>query len=129
MVEINPAAAAPEKRPDRSEIEAKPKPAPKVVEASRAAPEPARTEAKPPADLVVTVTDGEVSGSSGAKAEPKLDESAEEKLRHALEVLPKLSLEEIQGARRSLKAELPADQFAVWNSESYSRERDLKARR
>lgn len=83
--------------------------------------------ASAPEEIVDAVEDP--APAQTAEPEPKLDEGAEEKLRHALEVLPKLSLEEIQGARRSLKAELPADQFAVWNSEAYSRERELKGRR
>lgn len=116
MVEINPAAAAPEKRPDRSEIEARPKAAPKPAETSRAPAEAAKAE--PVAKVIET-----------EPAKP-LDEAAEEKLRHALEALPKLStIEEIRGARQSLKTELPADQFAVWNSESYSREKQLQVRR
>lgn len=116
MVEINPAAAAPEKRPDRSEIEAKPKAAPKPAEASRAPADAAKAE--PVAKVI--------------EAEPAkpLDEAAEEKLRHALEALPKLAtIEEIRGARQSLKADLPADQFAVWNAEAYSREKQLQGRR
>jgi len=120
MVDVTPAAAAPEKRPDRVEIEAKPKPAAKPVEASRAPAEAAK--AKPEPEPAAKVID--------AEPEKPLDESAEEKLRHALETLPKLSsIEEIRGARQSLKAELPADQFAVWNSESYSREKQLQVRR
>ncbi len=120
MVEINPAAAATEKRPDRSEIEAKPKAAPKSAEASRAPAEAAK--AKPEPEPAAKVIDAEPS--------KPLDEVAEEKLRHALEVLPKLAtVEEIRGARQSLKADLPPDQFAVWNAESYSREKLLQVRR
>jgi phage recombination protein Bet len=120
MVEINPAAAGPEKRPDRSEIEAKPKAAPKSAEASRAPAEAAK--AKPEPEPAAKVIDAE-------PAKP-LDENAEEKLRHALEVLPKLAtIEEIRGARQSLKAELGPDQFAVWNAEAYSREKQLQTRR
>lgn len=135
MVDVTPAAAAvPQSRPDRTEISAKAKPAAKAIEASkedRSAP----IQSKPAAEAVVTVTGGETSGSvklEGAKivdVKP-LDERAEEKLRHALEALPKLSsIDEIRGARQSLKAELPADQFAVWNAESYTREKQLQRRR
>jgi phage recombination protein Bet len=114
MVDVTPAAAAPESRPDRAEITAKAKPAAKV-------------ETKPaPAAKVI---EAEETKPEPEPAKP-LDENAEEKLRHALDTLPKLaSVEEIRGARQSLKAELPADQFAVWNAESYSREKQLQTRR
>lgn len=128
MVEINPAAAAPEKRPDRTEIETKAKGAPKAIEASkvdRSAP----IQDKPPADLVVTVTDGKVSGSSGAKAEPAKNAEIGEKLEHALKVLDKLTVDEIAGARASVRKELSADDFAVWNTRSFERERELRGRR
>lgn len=133
MVEINPAAAAPEKRPDRSEIEAKVKPAAKAIEVSkedRSAP----IQSKAAAETVVVLNGGETLTHGKVVLPPTdakpLDEAAEEKLRHALEALPKLaSIEEIRGARQSLKADLPADQFAVWNAEAYSREKQLQRRR
>lgn len=115
MVDVTPAAAAaPQSRPDRAEISAKPKPA-------------AKAEAKPvPAAKVIEAEDPKPE----PEPEKPLDETAEEKLRHALEALPKLSsIDEIRGARQSLKAELPADQFAVWNAESYTREKQLQGRR
>ena len=129
MVDVTPAAAAaPQSRPDRTEISAKAKPAAKAIEASKEdRSEP--IQRKPAGEnLVVTVTDGQISGSSGP--DKPLGETAEEKLRHALEALPKLSsIDEIRGARQSLKADLPADQFAVWNAESYTREKQLQGRR
>jgi hypothetical protein len=115
MVDVTPAAAAsPQSRPDRTEISAKAKPAAKV-------------ETKPaPVSKVIETEDPKPE----PEPEKALDENAEEKLRHALDTLPKLaSVEEIRGARNSLKAELPADQFAVWNAESYSREKQLQVRR
>lgn len=128
MVEINPASAAPDQRPDRSEIDAKAKPAAKAIEVSkvdRSAP----IQDKPPADLVVTVTDGKVSGSSGAKAEPTKTAELGEALEHALKVLDKLTVDEIAGARASVRKELSADDFAVWNTRSFERERELRGRR
>lgn len=119
MVEINPVAAAPEKRPDRNEIDAKPKAAAKAERSEPIQSKPAEAaKAEPPAKII------------DAEPAKPLDETAEEKLRHALETLPKLSsIEEIRGARQSLKAELGPDQFAVWNAESYSREKQLQGRR
>lgn len=128
MVEINPASAAPEKRPDRSEIEAKAKPAAKAIEVSKAD-RSAPIQDKPPADLVVTVTDGKISGSSGAKAEPAKNAEIGDALEHALKVLEKLSVEEIAGARASVRKDLSADDFAVWNTRSFERERELRGRR
>lgn len=128
MVEINPVATAPEKRPDRNEIDAKAKPPTKAIETSktdRSAP----IQDKPPADLVVTVTDGKVSGSSGAKPEPAKTAELGEALEHALKVLDKLSVDEIAGARASVRKELSADDFAVWNTRSFERERELRGRR
>lgn len=131
MVDVTPAAAATDKRPDRTEISAKAKPAAKALEGpkeDRSAP----IETKP-AETLVAVNAGPITHGKVVlppeDAKP-LDEVAEEKLRHALDALPKLSsIEEIRGARQSLKAELPADQFAVWNAESYSREKQLQGRR
>jgi hypothetical protein len=50
-------------------------------------------------------------------------------LDHALKVLGKLSLEEIAGARASIKQELSAEDFTVWNMKSFERERELRGRR
>lgn len=126
MVEINPVAAAPDKRPDRTEIDAKAKPATKAIEASkvdRSAP----IQSKPADNVVVTVTDGEISGT--AKAEPAKTAELGEALEHALKVLDKLTVDEIAGARASVRKELSADDFAVWNTRSFERERELRGRR
>jgi len=133
MVDVTPAAAATEKRPDRSEISAKAKPAAKAIEVSKEdRSEPIQSKPTSGAAVVFSVSETLTHGKvvlPPADAKP-IDEGAEEKLRHALDTLPKLSsVEEIRGARQSLKAELPADQFAVWNAESYSREKQLQGGR
>jgi phage recombination protein Bet len=134
MVEINPAAAAPEKRPDRTEIDAKAKPPTKAIEASKAD-RSAPIQSKPAGETVVlnggeTLTHGKVVlPPADAKPEPTKNAELGEALEHALKVLDKLTVDEIAGARASVRKELSADDFAVWNTRSFERERELRGRR
>jgi hypothetical protein len=50
-------------------------------------------------------------------------------LEHALKVLEKLPVDEIAGARASIRKELSPEDFTVWNVRSFERERTLKGRR
>jgi hypothetical protein len=50
-------------------------------------------------------------------------------LEHALKVLEKMPIDEIAGARASIRKELSPEDFTVWNVRSFERERALKARR
>lgn len=138
MVDVTPAAAAaPQSRPDRTEISAKAKPAAKAIEVSkedRSAP----IQSKAAGDAAVVLNGGEtlthgkvVLPPADAKpaAEPAKNAELSEALEHALKVLDKLTADEIAGARASVRKELSADDFAVWNTRSFERERELRGRR
>jgi hypothetical protein len=88
-----------------------------------------------PAEIVDVVdADGVIEAAPAPAAAPEPSQSSAEAeigdaLEHALRVLEKLPLEEIAGARKSIKQELKADDFAVWNLRSFERERELRGRR
>lgn len=127
MVDITP-TEAPASRPDREEITA-PAKQKKQVKAATVEETPAANEKADgrngndgsAAELSETATDHASTTSAPSPSEG---------LQHALASLPKMpTVEELEGAKASLKKSLSPDEFVIWHTAALERVRELKGRR
>lgn len=110
------------------EIETEPTPAPMqdVTPAKTTASDLDRFAA--PTTPAAEIEDAQTVEPDGAIIDQAPAEVPEE-LEHALAVLAKLSLDEIEGARQGLRQSMAPGDFVVWNTAALERTRALKGRR